>query len=40
MALSKEKNKFPETAPEEIYASDLLDKDFERIVVNMLKELT
>ena len=39
MALSKEQNKFPETAPEETHASDLIDKDFKITVVNMLKEL-
>ena len=39
MPIQEEKNKATETDPEKDLMADLLDKDFERVVLKMLKEL-
>lgn len=39
MPIQEEKNKATETDPEKDLMADLLDKDFERVVLKMVKEL-
>ena len=39
MPIQEEKNKATETVPEKDLMADLLDKDFERVVLKMVKEL-
>ena len=39
MAYSKKQNKVTKTIPEEVQTLDLLEKDFRKTIINVLKEL-